>query len=158
MSATMRPLIVGCVLAFLCLGLFSFRFVCDLPDFQEEFRSARLAEIRRDTLTRLDARDQVVRELIDQRCTLAKAIELFLKLDQPWADLAPQLPDGQSPREKSYHYIRSMVEDKLQAYPKRGSIVLRRLEQAYEKLRTERRSLSAAMEEPADPSPSSTRP
>ena len=151
MSAMMRPLFVGCSLGLLGVGLFGLRFAYNLPDFREEFRSAKLAEMRRTTLDRLDARDQVVRDLIAQRYTLAEAIEHFLKLDQPCPDLVSKALAGQSPQEKSYQYIRSMVEDVLQDHPEQASIVLRRLERDYEKLRSERQTRSTPYKEPAEP-------
>ncbi len=138
MSASMRPVIIGCSMGLLAVGVFSLRFACTAPDFREEIRGAELAEIRRDALTRLEARDQVVRELIAQRCTLAKAIEQFMKLDPPRPDLLPEVPAEQSPQEKSYQYIRFMVEDTLHDHPEQASIVLRWLEQEYEKYRAER--------------------
>jgi hypothetical protein len=140
MSAMMRPVFVGCSLGLLGVGIFGLRLACDLPDFREEYRGVKLAEMRRTALDRLNARDQVVRDLIAQRCALAEAIEHFLKLDQSWPDLASKAPAGKSPQEKSYQYIQSMVEDVLENHPEQASIVLRRLEHDYEKLRTERQT------------------
>jgi hypothetical protein len=142
MSASMRPVIVGCCIGLLAVGVFSLRFACTAPDFQEDIRGAELAEMRRDTLTRLEARDKVVRELISQKCTLADAIEQFIKLDPPWPDLLPRVPASQSPQEKNYQYIRFMVEDQLHDDPEQASIVLRRLELEYEKLPAERQTLA----------------
>jgi hypothetical protein len=140
MSAAMRPVIFGCSIGLLGVGVFSLRFACTAPDFREDIRGAKLAEMWRDTSTRLDARDQVVRDLIAQRCTLAEAIEQFVELNPPWPDLLPQVPSGQSPQEKSYQYIRFMVEDALQDHPEQASIVLHRLEREYEQFRAERQT------------------
>jgi hypothetical protein len=148
MNTMMRPLIGGCFLGLLAVGVFSLRFACTEPDFQEEIREAKLVGMRKETLIRLEARDQVVRDLIAQRCTLAEAIEQFLKLDRPWPYPYPKVPAGQSPQEKSYEYIRFMVEAKLHDHPEQASIVLGRLEREYEKLRTDRRAPSAAEKVP----------
>jgi hypothetical protein len=148
MNTMMRPLIIGCFLGLLAVSVFSLRFACPAPDFEEEIREARLVGMRRETLIRLEARDQVVRDLIAQRCTLAEALEKFLKLDPPWPYLVPKVPPGHSPQENSYEYIRFMVEAKLHDHPEQASIVLCRLEQEYEKLRTERQSPSTAKKEP----------
>jgi hypothetical protein len=144
----MRPLISGCFLGLLAVGVFSLRFACTTPDFEEEIRGAKLAEMQQATSARLEARSQVVRELIAQRCTLAEVIEQFLKLDPPWPYLFPKVPAGQSPQEKSYQYICFMVEDQLRDHPEQASIVLCRLEREYEKLRTDRRAPSAAEKVP----------
>jgi hypothetical protein len=151
MNTMMRPLIIGGFLGLLAVGIFSLRFACTAPDFQEEIRDAKLVEMRRETLIRLEARDQVVRDLIAQRCTLAEAIENFLKLDPPWPYLVPKVPPGHSPQEKSYQYIRFIVEAQLQDHPEQASIVLRRLEQEFEKLRSERQTPSTTANAPTEP-------
>jgi hypothetical protein len=150
MSASLRMVIVGCTLVLLGVGVFSLRFVCDLPDFQEEFRSAKLAEMRQNMLTRLEARDQVARDLIAQRCTLSQSIEQFLRLDQEWSALASKALADQSPQEKSYHYIRSIVEDVLHDQPEQASTVLRRLEREYDTLRSEGHLPSTRETKPAE--------
>jgi hypothetical protein len=99
---------------------------------------------------RLEARTRVVGDLIAQQCTLAEAIEQFLKLDPPWPYLFPKVPADQSPQEKSYQYICFMVEDQLRDHPEQASIVLGRLEQEYEKLRTDERAPSAAEKDPTE--------
>jgi hypothetical protein len=151
MSAMMRPLIIGCFMGLLAVGVFSLRFACPAPDFQEEIREAKLVGMRRETLIRLEARDQVVRDLIAQRCTLTEAIEKFLKLDPPWPYLVPKVPPGHSPQEKSYQYICFLVEAKMHVHPEQASIVLRRLERDYEKLRAQRQAPSATKKEGAEP-------
>ncbi|HZV04515.1 MAG TPA: hypothetical protein VE999_05445 [Gemmataceae bacterium] len=157
MSASLRMVIVGCALVLLGIGVFSLRFACDLPDFQEEFRSARLAEMRQNMLTRLEARDQVARDLIAQQCTLAQAIEQFLRLDQEWSASASKALADQSPQEKSYHYIRSIVEDVLHDQPEQASIVLRRLEREYDTLRSEGHLPSTTETKPVETSPANTK-
>jgi hypothetical protein len=107
--------------------------------------------MRQATLARLEARDQVVRDLIAQRYTLAEAIEQFLELDRQWPDLISKVQHGRSDEERIYEHIRFMVENMLHDHPEQASIVLGRLEQEYKKLRTERRTPSAAEKEPAAP-------
>jgi hypothetical protein len=65
--------------------------------------------------------------------------------------LVSKVPPGHSPQEKSYQYIRFMVEDSLHDHPEQASIVLRRLEQEYEKLRTQRQALSITEKERTEP-------
>jgi hypothetical protein len=140
MNAVMRPVIVGGFMGLLAAGVFGLRFACTPMDFREIDRSAELEEMRRATLARLAARDQVVRDLIAKRYTLAEAIEQFRKLDLPQPNFIAKLQDGLSPQEKSYQYIRWLVEDALHDHPEQVLIVLRRLEQEHEKLRSEMRS------------------
>jgi hypothetical protein len=151
MSELLRPVIFGCSLGLLGVGVFGLRFACNLPDFREEFRSAKLAEMRRTTLTRLEARDQVVRNLIAQRYSLAEAINQFRELDRQGPGIVSKAETGQSRQEKNYQFIHLMVEDVLQDHPERASLVLRRLERDYEKLRAERQTPSTTEKEPAEP-------
>jgi hypothetical protein len=103
------------------------------------------------TLARLEARDQVVRDLIAQRYTLPEAIEQFLERDRKWPELVSKADAGQSQYERIYQYIRFMVEDVLHDHPEQASIVLRWLEQEYEKLCIARRTPSAAEKESTEP-------
>jgi hypothetical protein len=150
MNAALRLLIIGFFMGLLAVGVFSLRFACTAPDFQEEIRGAKLAAMEQEVLIRRETRDQVVRDLIDQRCTLAEAIENFAKLDLPWPYLAPKVPAGASPLDKSYQYIRFMIEGKPRDQPEQASIVLLRLEREYEKLRTGRQTPSTTEKHPAE--------
>jgi hypothetical protein len=66
-----------------------------------------------------------------------------VKLDPPEPDVVYKVLADQSPQEKSYHYIRFIVEDELHDHPEQASIVLRRLERDYEKLGVRRQAPSA---------------
>jgi hypothetical protein len=149
MSATMRMVMLGCFMGFLAVGAFSLRFACTPMDLQEDIRDAELAQMRRASEARLEARDQLVRDLIAQRYSLAKTLEQFLELDRQWPELISKVQADQSQQERVYQHIRWRVEDALRDRPEQASIVLRRLEQEYEKLRTERQIPSAAEKEPA---------
>jgi hypothetical protein len=151
MNAMMRPVIIGCFMGLLALCVFGLRFSCTAPDFQEQIRSAKLAEMRRANLDRLEARDQVVRALIAQRCTVAEAIEQFLELDRQWPDVISKVLAYQSQEERVYQNIRLRVKEMLHDHPEQASIVLRRLEQEYEKLRADGQTRSAAETEPVEP-------
>jgi hypothetical protein len=61
------------------------------------------------------------------------------------------VPPGHSPQENSYEYIRFMVEAKLHDHPEQASIVLRRLEQEYERLRSERQTPSTMANASTEP-------
>ncbi len=105
----------------------------------------------RATFARLEARDQVVRALIAQRCTLAQAIERYLELDRQWPDITSKVLASQSQEERLYKNIRLRVKDLLHDSPEQASILLRRLDQEYEKLRTQRPISPAAEKEPTEP-------
>jgi hypothetical protein len=150
MNATMRLMTIGFFMGFLAVGVFSLRFACTPRDFREEIRVAKLAEMEQEVLIRWEARDQVLRDLIGKRCTLAEAIERFLKLDPPWPYVEPKVPAGTSPQDRSYQHIRFMIEGKLRDHPEQASIVLHRLEREYEKLRAERQSRSTSHTEPVE--------
>ena len=64
MNATMRMVMLGCFMGLLAVGVFSLRFACTPMDFREDNRSAELAQMRRASEARIEAREQVVRELI----------------------------------------------------------------------------------------------
>lgn len=134
MNAIMRLVSVGCFMGLLAVGVFGLRLACTPMDLREVNRSAELEDMRRATDARLKAKDQVVSHLIAQRHTLAEAIEQFLELDRQWPDLVSKVQDSQSQQERTYQYIRWKIENKLHDRPDQASIVLRRLEQEYEKL------------------------
>jgi hypothetical protein len=146
MNAMMRTVIVGCFVGLLAVAVFCLRFACTI-DFREDIRSVELAEMRRASESRLEARDHVVRDLIAQRYTLGEAIEQFLELDRQWPELLSKARAGRSQEERVYQHIRWKVEDALRDRPEQASIVLRRLEQEYEKFRTESQTASPAGKE-----------
>jgi hypothetical protein len=78
MYAMMRLLIIGCFIGVLAVGVSGLHFDCTLTDLREANRRAELEKKQKATLARLEARTQVVRDLIAQRYTLAEAIEQFL--------------------------------------------------------------------------------
>jgi hypothetical protein len=157
MNAMMRPVIVGCFIGLLAVGVFSLRFACTPMDFREDIRSSELAEMRRASEARIEAREQVVRNLIAQRYSLAEAIEHFLELDRQWPELLSKVQADQSPQERVYQHIHWRIEDALRDRPEQASIVLRRLEQEYAKLRTEEQTPSAAEKEPTEHRPLNTK-
>jgi hypothetical protein len=144
MNAMMRLVSVGGFMGLLAVGVFCLRFACTPADFREDVRSAELTEMRLTSDDRLEARDQVVRELIAQRYTLAEAIEQFLELDRQWPELVTKVQYGRSHDERIYEHIRLQVKDVLHDHPEQASRVLRRLEQEYEKHRSARQTPSAA--------------
>jgi hypothetical protein len=149
MNAMMRTVIVGCFVGLLAVAVFCLRFVCTI-DFREDIRSAELAEMRRASDARLEARDHVVRDLIAQRYTLVEAIEQFLELDRHWPELLSKARADQSQEERIYEHIRLRVQDVLHDRSEQASIVLPRLEQEYEKFRTNGQTPSTAEKDPTE--------
>jgi hypothetical protein len=141
---------LGCFMGLLAVGVFSLRFACTPMDFREDIRSAELAQMRRASEARIEAREQVVRELIDQRYTLAEAIEQFLELDRQWPELISKAQADRSQEERIYDHISLRVQDVLHDHPEQASNVLRRLEQEFEKLRSERQTPSTADKNPTE--------
>ena len=82
---------------------------------------------------------------------MAEAIEQFLELDRQWPELISKVQADRSQEERIYDHICLRVQDVLHDHPEQASIVLRRLEQEYEKLRTERQTPSTAEKEPTEP-------
>src|SRR5262249_46673917 len=147
----MRTVIVGCFMGLLAVGVLSLRFACTPMDFREDLRSAELDKMRRANLDRREARDHVVRALIGQRGTVAEAIAHFLELDRQWPEVISKVLAYQFQEERFYQNIRLRVKEMLHDHPEQASIVVRRLEQEYEELRTERQTPSTAAKEPAEP-------
>jgi hypothetical protein len=153
----LRPLIVGCGVGLLAVCAFGLRFACPPTDSREADRRAELERLSRATFDRVGAKEQVVRDLIDRRCTLAEAIEAFRELDRRWPDYRTVPLADRNQDRKAYRYIRAMVEQTLRDRPEQASAVLSRLEKEYEKLRTDRQWPSGAQEERVGPRSSDTK-
>ena len=151
MNAMMRPVILGCFMGLLAVGVFGLRFACTPIDFREDLRSAELDKMRRANRDRRQARDHVVRALIAARCTLAEAIAQFLELDRQWPEVISKVLAYRFQEERVYQNLRLRVQEMLHDHPDQAAIVLRRLEREYEKLRSERQTPSTTAKEPAEP-------
>src|SRR5262249_55605118 len=129
----MNPLIwtaiVAVVLGLLVVCVFSLRFACSPADLSAIHRNEELEQLRAATLRRVDARQRVVREVIDRRRTLAEAIERLEELDREWPDYSekvPEVPPLGTREERSYRYLRQEVEAILRDRPEEVTSVLRR--------------------------------
>jgi hypothetical protein len=139
MSAMLRSGIVGFFVGFLAFGLYGLCMAFTPMDIREADRSAELEQMRRATFGRIEARNQVVHELIAERCTLPEAIAEYLQLDRHWPDYPTEIAKERADRsqeENAYRYIRVKVQVVLRDHPDQAALVLRRLEQEHEKLRT----------------------
>jgi hypothetical protein len=151
MNAMIRPLIVGSFVGLLAAGLFALRFACSPVDFQEVHRSEELEQRERATARRLEARQQVVQELIAQRRTLAEAIARFQEVDREWPDYTAELPERFGwewvGEEKAYRYVLATVQDLLHDRPEEAAGVIGRLDKEYQQLQAGKRAPSTVKTE-----------
>jgi hypothetical protein len=152
-NTLIRPVLVIGFASVLAVCLLGLRFTCSPVDLSPFYQGQQLEQLRRATIGRVEARRQVVRELIGQRCTLVDALEQLEQLDGDWPDYrdkAPEDPRAESVEERNYRFIRWEVEEALHERPEELSAVLRRLEKEYQELPSDR-PVPAASPEPAEP-------
>jgi hypothetical protein len=150
MTAMIRPVLVASFVGLLAAGLFALRFACSPADFRELRRSEELEQRQRATARRIEARQQVVQELIAQRRTLAEAIAHFQEVDRDWPDYTAELPQRFGwewvGEEKAYRYILSTVQDLLHDRPEESAAVIGRLDKEYQQLQAGKRAPSVTTE------------
>ena len=156
MNALIRlAVVVAVVLPLTVLGCFGLRFACNPEELRSLLREARHAEelqqAQQASLRRLEAREQLVREVIAQRCSLKEAVarlqELDGELDRKQPDLSPK------PAERLYRYITLRVKEiYLPAWPEEAAAILRRLEKDYQQLQTSTQTPSTAPMARTEPS------
>jgi hypothetical protein len=151
MNALMRPAIDVLVVVPLAVCVFGLRFACNSSDVKSLLREIRSKEeqqkLHQATLDRVQDRQEVVRELIAQRCSLKEALARFQELDHEWPDYVTDTPkrDGGilSDEERNYQYILAIAKDLLKNRREEAAVVLRRLEKEYQQLRAGRKMPSA---------------
>jgi hypothetical protein len=126
MIALIRPVIVGCFIAVLATCLFALRFACSPADaLDASRRREELQRLERATFRREEARLQVVRELIAQRCTLAEVIEQFQEWDHEWPDYSSSARLTIAEEKRRYQQIIGYIEEVLHDRPEELAAVLR---------------------------------
>jgi hypothetical protein len=126
----------------LAVCLFGLRFAFNSTDLRqiirEAYRNEELEQSRGTISRRIDAREETVRELIAQRCSLSQALARFQELDGEWpghfAELSRTHGRTWSYAEKNYQYIVALVKSLLKDQPKEAAAVLRRVEKDYQQL------------------------
>jgi len=148
MNALIRPaVVVAVVLPLAVLCCFGFRFACHPvgwllheASLREELQQAQQAALRR-----VESKEQVVRDVIAQRCSLKEALARFQELDAEFDRECPgslhKLSEIRariwpSEVEGHYQYIILAVKDLLRGRPEEAAAVLRRLEKNYQQLQT----------------------
>jgi hypothetical protein len=163
MNALIRLAVVVTVLlplAVLCC--FGFRFACDPEELRSLLRVVRHREecqqAQQALLRRVESKEQVVRDVIAQQCSLSEALarlqELDREFDRECSASIPKLAEihawkWPSEVEGHYRYIIAMVKSRLDDRPEEAAVVLRRLEKEYQQLQTNTQTHSTApMERP----------
>jgi hypothetical protein len=158
MNALLRlAVVVAVVFPLTVLGCFGLRLACnpeELRRLRQEVRHAEELQLAQQAaLRRFEARIQVVREVIAQRCSLREALarfrELDGELDRVWPDSLPKLSEIRarqwpSEAEGYYQYILTIVKSLLDDRPEEAAAVLRRLEKDYQQLQTNTQTPSTA--------------
>ena len=148
MNALIRPaFVVAVVLPLTVLGCFGLRFACNPEALRSLLREVRyreeLQQAQQATLRRVESKEQVVRDVIAQRCSLKEALTRFQELDaefdRDWPDAFSKQSEIRAWRwasevERHYQYILARVEDHLRDRPEETAAVLRRLEKDYQQL------------------------
>jgi hypothetical protein len=152
MNALLRPAVVVVLVAPLPVCLFGLRIACGLADLGELVREARHSEElewrQRATFRRLEAKRQVVQEVIAGQCSLSEALAWFRELEGECPEYAavvakvcgPQGPDA----ERQYRNITALVRDLLGERPVEAATALRRLEEDYRRPRAGRQAPATA--------------
>jgi hypothetical protein len=144
MNAVLRPAIVVVVVIPLVVSLLGLRFACHSTGLRKIIQSAlrdeELEQSHRAAYHRIDAREETVRELIAQRCSLSQALARFEELDGEHPDDLMELSRERNgyDSERNYQYIVELVKDLLENQTEKAAIVLRRLEKEYQQLRAGR--------------------
>lgn len=151
MNALIRPAIFVVVVVPLAVCVVGLRFACNSSDVRSLLREVRSKEERQKlhqaTLDRLEARQEVVRELIAHQCSLKEALARFQELDHQWPDFVTDTSkkDGWilSDEEQNYPYILALAKDLLKNRSEEAAVVLRRLEKEFQQPRAGRNLPSA---------------
>jgi hypothetical protein len=112
---------------------------------QTALRDEELEQLGGAAYHRIEAREETVRELIAQGCSLSQALARFKELDGEHPDDLMELSRERNgyDSERNYQYIVELVEDLLKDQPEKAALVLRRLEKEYQQLRADRNRPSA---------------
>jgi len=148
MNAVLRPAIVVLVVAPLAIYVLGLRFACNSTDLRKILQAARLNEeleqSRRATFHRIDAREETVRQLIAQRCSLSQALARFRELDGEYPDhileLSRKRGGNGSDTERNYQYVLALAKSLLENQHEENAVVSRRLERDYQQLRANRQT------------------
>ncbi|HEY7326215.1 MAG TPA: hypothetical protein VH592_01145 [Gemmataceae bacterium] len=142
MNDLMRPIILAMILVPLTVCIFSFRFACDSTDLRqligEVRRNEKLEQSRRSTFHRIDAREETVRQLIAERCSLSQALARFQELDDEWPnhfrELSRKHARNGSDAATNYQYILAIAKEILRNRPEEVDALLCRLEKQYQQI------------------------
>jgi hypothetical protein len=151
MNAVLRQAIVVLVVVPLAVCVFGLRSGYNSTDLRQIIREAylnkELEQSRGTIFRRIEAREETVRELIAQRCSLSQALVRFQELDgerpEHFAELSRRHGRTWSDAEKNYQYIVALVKSLLEEQPKEAPAVLNRLEKDYQQLGAGRQKPSA---------------
>ena len=151
MNAVLRLAIVVMILVALAVCLFGLRFGCHATFLgkliREALRHEELEQSHGATLHRIEGREETVRGLIAQQCSLSQALARFEKLDGELPEYITELSRihywNWSDRERNYQYIVELVENLLKDQPEKAAVVLRLLEKKFQQLRASRNKPSA---------------
>ncbi|HEY7425244.1 MAG TPA: hypothetical protein VH682_13515 [Gemmataceae bacterium] len=159
MNALIRlAVVVAVVLPLAVLGCFGFRFACHpVGRLLQEVRYGEvLDKTHQAVLRRLKSKEQVVCDVIAQRCSLQEALARFQELDREfdpdWPASFPKLSEIRARKwtsevERHYQYITTGAKSLLDGRPEETAAVLRRLEKDYQQLQTSTQTRSTgAME------------
>jgi flagellar biosynthesis/type III secretory pathway M-ring protein FliF/YscJ len=155
MNSSMRPVLLVAVASVLALCLFGLHFTCSPVDLSVIRRNEELTQLQLAAFHRQEDRQQVVRELIDRRCTLAEALAQYEELDKGLPDFivaGPEEPSGGNNKERRYRLILEKVEEMLHDRPEELAKVVRRLEKEYQQLPADIPTPSAVPTERIEPS------
>src|SRR5262245_55697009 len=158
MNALLRlAVVVTVMLPLAVLGCFGLRIACNPEALRILLREARLREElqqgQQATLRRVESKEQVVRDVIAQRCSLKEALARFQELDREfdreWPDSCSKQSEIRAWRwpsevERQYRNIIATVNDLRRDRPEEAATVLRRLEKDYQQLQTSTQTLSTA--------------
>ena len=137
--------VVAVVLPLTVLGCFGLRFACN-PEalrslLHEASRHEALQQLHQATLRRVEAKEQVGRDVIAQRCSLKDALarlqESYREFDRECPASFPKLSEIHAQKwpsevEGHYQYIIRIVQSLLDDRPEEAAAVLRRLEKNYQ--------------------------
>ena len=166
MNALIRLAVaVAVVFPLTVLGCFGLRFACNPEDLRSLLREVRHAEelqqAQQVTLRRGESKEQVVRDVIAQRCSLSEALARLQESDAEFDRECPasfaklsEIRARKWPSEVEGHYqfIIAIVESRLDNRPEEAAAVLRRLEKDYQQLQTSTQTPSTAPMERTEPS------
>jgi hypothetical protein len=99
---------------------------------EERTRNEQLQKLQSAVLRRVKAKEQVVRDLIDQRKTLTEAINEFQSLNEQWPIFTPDVPKVPAlgtDEERILREIHALVREILRDQPKEADVVVRRLKE-----------------------------